>query len=125
MCPGSVPNSIGAASDATISFSWSYHTNDVDGPTFDPFFYLNGGLTQLTNSGGPNSQSGSFSALVSAGDIFGFNQHSLDSIFGSATTTISNFNVTPVPEPETYAMLLAGLSLLGFAARRRKLQPAA
>jgi probable HAF family extracellular repeat protein len=27
---------------------------------------------------------------------------------------------SPVPEPETYAMLLAGLSLLGFIARRRK-----
>lgn len=30
------------------------------------------------------------------------------------------FNVTPVPEPETYAMLLAGLGLVGFAVRRRK-----
>lgn len=28
--------------------------------------------------------------------------------------------VTPVPEPETYAMLLAGLGLIGFTARRRK-----
>lgn len=27
--------------------------------------------------------------------------------------------VTPVPEPETYAMLLAGLGLIGFTARRR------
>ncbi len=27
----------------------------------------------------------------------------------------------PVPEPETYAMLLAGLGLVGFSARRRKL----
>ena len=27
--------------------------------------------------------------------------------------------VAPVPEPETYAMLLAGLGLLGFAARRK------
>lgn len=27
--------------------------------------------------------------------------------------------VTPVPEPETYVMLLAGLGLLGFSARRR------
>jgi hypothetical protein len=28
--------------------------------------------------------------------------------------------LAPVPEPETYAMLLAGLGLLGFMARRRK-----
>jgi hypothetical protein len=27
---------------------------------------------------------------------------------------------TPVPEPETYAMMLAGLGLIGFLARRRK-----
>lgn len=31
-----------------------------------------------------------------------------------------NFTITPIPEPETYAMLLAGLGLLGFTARRRK-----
>lgn len=29
-------------------------------------------------------------------------------------------NVSPVPEPSTYAMLLAGLGLLGFIANRRK-----
>jgi PEP-CTERM motif len=28
--------------------------------------------------------------------------------------------VTPVPEPETYAMMLAGLGLMGTIARRRK-----
>ena len=28
--------------------------------------------------------------------------------------------VTPVPEPETYGMMLAGLGLMGFVARRRK-----
>lgn len=30
-----------------------------------------------------------------------------------------NVVVNPVPEPETYAMLMAGLGLLGFMARRR------
>lgn len=32
--------------------------------------------------------------------------------------------IAAIPEPETYAMLLAGLGLLGFAARRRKLSVA-
>ena len=33
----------------------------------------------------------------------------------------SNFSVTtPIPEPETYALMLAGLGAMGFVARRRK-----
>jgi hypothetical protein len=28
--------------------------------------------------------------------------------------------VTPIPEPEIYAMLVAGLGLMGFVARRRR-----
>jgi hypothetical protein len=36
------------------------------------------------------------------------------------TGEISIHGVTAVPEPETYAMMLAGLGLLGFVARRRK-----
>jgi len=31
-----------------------------------------------------------------------------------------NLTVTPIPEPETYAMLAAGLGLMGFVARRRQ-----
>ena len=37
-----------------------------------------------------------------------------------STTRYDYVNVTAIPEPETYAMLLAGLGLLGFMARRRK-----
>ena len=33
---------------------------------------------------------------------------------------VSYVPIVPIPEPETYAMLLAGLGLLGFIARRRK-----
>jgi uncharacterized protein (TIGR03118 family) len=33
---------------------------------------------------------------------------------------LGKLTVTAVPEPETYAMLLAGLGLMGFATRRNK-----
>lgn len=36
-----------------------------------------------------------------------------------ADQRITNFTVAAVPEPETYAMLLAGLGLVGFASRRK------
>jgi hypothetical protein len=39
--------------------------------------------------------------------------------------TVDGVNVAAVPEPETYAMMLAGLGLLGFMARRRKQKEAA
>ena len=50
-------------------------------------------------------------------------------ILGVANGSMSNnagilldnvaFSAAPVPEPSTYAMLLAGLGLVGFAVRRR------
>ncbi|MCE9659889.1 MAG: PEP-CTERM sorting domain-containing protein [Burkholderiales bacterium] len=34
---------------------------------------------------------------------------------------VANFTVTaPVPEPETYALMLAGLAAVGFISRRRR-----
>lgn len=38
--------------------------------------------------------------------------------YGNSGTGSLNYAAAPVPEPQTYAMLLAGLGLLGFAARR-------
>ena len=33
---------------------------------------------------------------------------------------VIGLSVTPVPEPETYALMLAGLGAVGFIARRRR-----
>jgi len=44
-----------------------------------------------------------------------------DSLGGS----LDNVSVTAVPEPETYAMLLGGLVLVGFGSRRRSEKPTA
>lgn len=42
------------------------------------------------------------------------------SIANEASNTTTLYSITPVPEPETYAMLLAGLGLVGLRAKRRK-----
>lgn len=44
---------------------------------------------------------------------------------GDGFAQVSSLTITPVPEPEIYAMLAAGLGLMGFVARRRKQQLAA
>jgi len=41
------------------------------------------------------------------------------------TYSVALTGVSPVPEPETYAMFMAGLGLMGFIARRRKQKEAA
>ncbi len=40
--------------------------------------------------------------------------------YSNLTLFIRDVVATPVPEPETYALMLAGLGVIGFVARRRK-----
>ncbi|HOY70610.1 MAG TPA: FxDxF family PEP-CTERM protein [Methylotenera sp.] len=47
------------------------------------------------------------------------NLYYFDSNNGDNTGSI-NVNIAAVPEPETYALMLAGLALVGFSARRRQ-----
>lgn len=48
----------------------------------------------------------------------------LANYFDSGADNASKWSLTPVPEPETYAMMMMGLGLIGFVARRRKNQQA-
>jgi hypothetical protein len=48
-----------------------------------------------------------------------------DPLGGNGSTFGMHIEVTPVPEPETYALMLGGLALVGFSARRRKTEPKA
>lgn len=64
--------------------------------------------------------------IVTNGDIapegieaFSVNGSLYLAVTNESSNTTSLFTVTPVPEPETYAMLLAGLGLMGFSARRK------
>ncbi len=72
-----------------------------------------------------NSEEGNFSGVVS---VMPFTSVVLSEGTGCCQETFEMDNMkfaTPVPEPETYAMLLAGLGLMGFVARRRRKSAAA
>lgn len=57
---------------------------------------------------------GSYTAFVGGSD------YASQSAASHAYGILGTIAVSPVPEPETYAMLLAGLGLMGAVARRRK-----
>jgi hypothetical protein len=110
---------IASVGNGLVTFDWSYKTNDQDGPEFDPFgWLLNGVFTKLTNDNGKIAQSGTFQVKVRAGDIFGFRANSSDSMFGSATTTVSNFSA-PSQVPVPAAFWLMGAPLFGLLGKKR------
>lgn len=80
--------------------------------------YLMDHNTYAVDLNATNGWGDTFSATykVYIGDSFG---NELTAAVGKSTVETWTW-LAPVPEPETYAMFLAGLSLMGFVARRRK-----
>jgi hypothetical protein len=86
--------SITIPADGKLVFAWEYTSFDEDGPSFDPFGYnINGTFVQLTDDNGDVDQEGLAAALVSAGDVFSFEQRSSDCMFGQGATTVIDFFV--------------------------------
>jgi hypothetical protein len=78
--------------------------------TSEPHFDLSGlGFMDSGNEWVNIYFAGTYQALIGAGG---------NTVGGNGPS--GELTISPVPEPETYAMMLAGLGLLGLAARRRK-----
>lgn len=65
-------------------------------------------------------QAAAFGLNFNSGHRIGLTAETRDSQGGNETFFVAN--IAPVPEPSTWAMLLAGLGMLGFMARRRAKQ---
>ncbi|MDQ1813929.1 PEP-CTERM sorting domain-containing protein [Massilia sp. CCM 9210] len=107
--------------------SWTVANNDVkNNVKLDLVFAMYGGVgssaflfdNETLAAGSTSNGSWTFNAL----NLFGSKAEYANLTIFARDVSKTAFEVptTPVPEPETYAMLLAGLGLVGFMSRRRK-----
>ena len=99
--------------------------NLVAGQLLDFSFFSSDGST-ATNGTSPNGGTHSTFARLATNMttsrgtfqyVLGFNDTALHDDWDDFVIGV---NVAPVPEPQTYALLLAGLGVVGFVARRRQ-----
>ena len=79
----------------------------------------------LASNDGFSHHTMSFTPISSGLYSFGYQNHQFGAHLGNEEgnnigALLDNVAVTSVPEPESYAMFMAGLGVMGFIARRRK-----
>ncbi len=103
---------------------WS-HIGDSFSYTNVAFLYSDGRMHALDNLVERGWRIIDARAINDAGQIVGFGCSALQVCGALLLDPRDPGAIIPVPEPETYAMMLAGLGLLGVVARRRKQKLAA
>ena len=126
--------SFASGSSVKIDFQ-GYPEVGTDVPSWEFFLYSSSDLgIALESWNGTSSNFRSFTADDLTAGTSAFDDYTVkvyggqslpSGSAGSYSLTLSIDQTAPVPEPETYAMMLAGLGLLGIIGRRRKLKSAA
>jgi len=116
---GTVSQSLATNSSTTYELSfWLANSSygRVTGPNEFKVTWNGVTLLDLTNSGAFAYQQYTFDVLGGAGSsVLAFSD-----VQNPSAWNLDSVSVTPVPEPSTYALMLAGLGVVGFVARRRK-----
>lgn len=104
-----------------LSFDWSLSTTGFDADYRDrAFVALDGQLLPTLGEAAATPVAGRFSLELGTGShTVAFGLLDIDATDGLSTLSISNFSVSPVPEPASWALMAGGLALCGVAARRR------
>lgn len=127
----SIGNSVGQTGPGVITFAapvsyfgflWGsvddYNTITFYTPT-KTYAFTGQDIANLNVPGFPANGNQSISGFLNAYDDVGFTKITFTST-SNAFETDNHAYITAVPEPESYAMMLAGLGLMGFVAKRRK-----
>lgn len=132
---GTVLYGIDAESNALYSFAspntgTNQRVGSLGGPGFDvtavlgfDIFGASSAFAALVLGGSGDAKTGIYSIDLVSGAASFLGNYGI----GGLTSRASQLQgltvaVTPVPEPETYALMLAGLGALGFMSRRKKRQ---
>ncbi|MCY7306123.1 MAG: PEP-CTERM sorting domain-containing protein [Rhodoferax sp.] len=128
-----IQRSLVVQAGSTLSFDWNFLTNE-SGPAPLPdyaFVSINGNLTRLADTASVLQPSSFFTlatgyqttSIVFASDatvVLGFGVVDVSDFTVTSALAIDNIQITPVPEPQTYALLLVGLATLGALVRKRR-----
>ena len=113
----------GAAGQYVLSFWYSARPGVVAGSNGLSVAFDGGAPLNVleTTAGGSVNNWQQYSALVNfdGNAALTFGAIGVSDSYGGSLDKVS-FTTSPVPEPETYALMLAGLGALGVVARRRK-----
>ena len=117
-----ITTSFAAAAGTRVALQWSFVTADFD-PLFADRAYaiIDGAPHWLVQADG-GAQGGTFSHSFTLGGVhtLGFAVWDVNDVTGVSTLGLSSLSVSAVPEPAGFALLLAGLGLVGGVAGRRR-----